>query len=788
MKKGLLTLAITFLLVFSALAQEKFTLSGNVKDLSDGEDLIGLTITVKELPGTGTVSNVYGFYSLTLPKGEYTFQYSYVGYKTQEYKMTLDQNIKKNIELGVDANDLEVFEITAEKEDENVRTTEMSVTKIDMKEIESIPVLFGERDVLKTIQLMPGVATGGEGSAGFFVRGGSADQNLILLDEAPVYNASHLLGFFSVFNSDAIKDLKLYKGGMPAEFGGRLSSVMDIKMKDGNSKELAVSGGIGLISSKLTIEAPIVKDKGSFIISGRRTYLDVFTKLSSDETIKNSSLYFYDLNLKANYRFGEKDRVFLSGYFGKDVLGLKDQFGVNWGNSTATLRWNHLFNDKLFSNTSLIYSNYNYRIGIDAAEFEIASKIQDLTIKEDIDFYLNDKNKIKFGGSVVHHTFAPGEFSSTGDLNNINELKIEKRYSLESGLYLSNEQKVSELFSVTYGVRFSNFTQVGPGEIYTFNQDGSISDTTNYTNWQTVSSYNGLEPRLSAKYQLNEFSSLKASYARSNQYLHLLSNSSAGSPTDTWMPSSNNIKPEVSDQVALGYFRNLKDNAYEFSTEVYYKILDNAIDYKNGAEVSLNPTVEGELLFGEGRAYGLELFLKKKKGKFTGWVSYTLAKSEQRFDDLNRGEWYSAKQDRTHDLSIVGMYSLSERVKLSSTFVYYTGNAVTFPTGKYEIDNQTVNLYSDRNGSRMPNYHRMDIGLTLDNKKYKEVKNFETGEIERVKKKVESSWNFSIYNLYARENAYSISFREKENDPTQTEIIQTSLFKMIPSISYNFKF
>lgn len=788
MKKVLLALLVTFLLTFSAFAQEKFTLSGNVKDLSDGEDLIGLTIFVKELPGTGTVSNVYGFYSLTLPKGEYTIQYSYVGYQTQEYKMSFNQNIKKNIELGVDANDLEVFEISAEKEDENIRSTEMSVTKIDMKEIESIPVLFGERDVMKTIQLMPGVATGGEGSAGFFVRGGSADQNLILLDEAPVYNASHLLGFFSVFNSDAIKDLTLYKGGMPAQFGGRLSSVMDIKMKDGNSKKMAVSGGIGLISSKLTIEGPIVKNKGSFMISGRRTYLDVFTKLSSNETTKNSSLYFYDLNLKANYRFGEKDRVFLSGYFGKDVLGLKDRFGFSWGNSTATLRWNHLFSDKLFSNTSFIYSNYNYKISIEEANFEIASKIQDLTIKEDMDFYLNDKNKIKFGGSIVHHTFAPGEVSNTSENSILNELVIENRYSFESGLYASNEQKITSLFSVTYGLRFSNFTQVGPGDIYTFEEDGSISDTTTYSDWQTVSSYNGLEPRVSAKYQLNEFSSLKASYARSKQYLHLLSNSSSGSPTDAWMPSSNNIKPEVSDQVALGYFRNIKNNTYEFSTEAYYKVLDNAIDYKNGAEVTLNPTVEGELLYGEGRAYGLEFFLKKKKGKFTGWISYTLAKSENRFDALNSGKWYSAKQDRTHDLSVVGMLTLSERVKFSSTFVYYTGNAVTFPTGKYQIDNQTINLYSDRNGSRMPNYHRMDIGLTWEGKKYKEVKNFETGEIEKVKKKMESSWNFSIYNLYARENAYSISFQENSDDPTKTEIMQLSLFKMIPSISYNFKF
>jgi len=787
MKRKIISLTIIILSVLTAFGQEKFTLSGNVKDLSDGEDLIGLTISVKEIPGTGTVSNVYGFYSLTLPKGEYTILYTYIGYQTQEYKMNFNQNLKKNIELGIDANDLEVFEITGEKEDENIRSTEMSVTKIDMKEIESIPVLFGERDVMKTIQLMPGVATGGEGSAGFFVRGGSADQNLILLDEAPVYNASHLLGFFSVFNSDAIKDLKLYKGGMPAEFGGRLSSVMDIKMKDGNSKKMAVSGGIGLISSKLTIEGPIVKDKGSFMISGRRTYLDVFTKLSKKQAVKDASLYFYDLNLKANYRFGEKDRVFLSGYFGKDVLGLKDRFGFNWGNTTATLRWNHLFSDKLFSNTSLIYSNYNYNIKIHKEGFEIASKIQDLTFKEDLDFYWNDKNKIKFGGSVVHHTFAPGKISSTGS-GNLNDLVIEKRYSFESGLYASNEQKITDLFSVTYGLRFSNFTQVGPGEIYTYEKDGSVSDTTNYTKSQTVSSYNGLEPRVSAKYQLNEYSSLKASYARSNQYLHLLSNSSSGNPTDAWMPSSNNIKPEVSDQVALGYFKNFKNNAYEFSAETYYKTLDNTIDYKTGANITLNPKVEGELLYGEGRAYGLELFLKKKKGKFTGWISYTLAKSENRFKEVNRGEWYSAKQDRTHDLSIVGMLTLSERVKLSSTFVYYTGNAVTFPTGKYEIDNQTVNLYSDRNGSRMPNYHRMDIGLTLEGKKYKEVKNFETGEIEKVKKKMESNWNFSVYNVYGRQNAYSISFRENEDNPTQTEIIQLSLFKMIPSISYNFKF
>jgi len=788
MKKKILTSLIICFSVLNVFSQEKFTLSGTIKDAANGEDIIGVTIFVKELPGTGTVTNVYGFYSLTLPKGEYTIQYSFIGYKTQEFNLNFNTTLKKNVELAVNAEELEVFEITAVREDENVRSTDIGVTKIDIKEIESIPVLFGERDVMKTLQLMPGVKSGGEGSAGFFVRGGSADQNLILLDEAPVYNASHLLGFFSVFNSDAIKDLKLYKGGMPAQYGGRLSSVMDIIMKDGNSKKLAVSGGIGLISSKLTIEAPIVKDKGSFIISGRRTYADVFLKLSKDEAQKNASLYFYDLNLKANYRFGEKDRLFLSGYFGRDNLGYNDLFGFNWGNATATLRWNHLFSDKLFSNTSFIYSQYNYKIEIGNAGFRIASKIEDLTIKEDLDYFVNDRNKIKFGGSIIHHTFEPGEISSTIAESVLNDTKIENRYSLESALYISNEQKFGSLFTLTYGLRYSNFTQIGPGEIYTYDKDGDVTDTTAYERWQSVASYNGLEPRIAANYSLSETSSLKASYSRSYQYLHLLSNSSSGSPIDAWMPSSNNIKPEVADQVSLGYFKNLKHNAYEFSVETYYKILDNTIDYKTGAEITLNPTVEGELLYGEGRAYGIELFLKKKKGDFTGWVSYTLSRSENIFEEVNKNTWFPAKQDRTHDVSVVGMYALGERIKLSATFVFYTGGAVTFPTGKYVIDNQTINLYSDRNASRMPNYHRMDIGLTLENKNFKEIKNLETGEIEKIKKKFESSWNFSVYNLYGRENAYSITFEENADDPTKTDIIQLSLFKIIPSISYNFKF
>lgn len=784
-----LVLIITLLMSVATFAQDKFTLSGTVKDSENGEDLIGVTIFVKEMPGTGTVTNVYGFYSLTLPKGEYTIQYSYIGYQSQEEKIVFDQNNKKNVELSNASTDLQVVEITGEKEDENIRSTEMSVAKIDVKEIESIPVLFGERDVMKTVQLLPGVKSGGEGNAGFFVRGGSADQNLILLDEAPVYNASHLLGFFSVFNSDAIKDLKLYKGGGPANYGGRLSSVLDIKMKDGNAKQLSASGGIGLISSKLTIEAPIVKDKGSFIVSGRRTYADMFLKLSNDEDQRNTSLYFYDLNMKANYRFSDKDRIFLSGYFGKDNLGYADRFRFNWGNATSTLRWNHLYNDKLFSNTTAIFSNYNYLIEIEEANFKIESRIQDLTLKHDFDYFINDKHKLKFGGLITHHTFDPGEVSSTSQEEQVlNDLNIENRYSLESALYISNEHKLNNKLTATYGIRYSNFTQIGPGEVYSFDGEGNVSDTTDYESFEAVKSYNGIEPRLALNYVVNDKSSIKGSYGRTYQYVHLLSNSTSGSPTDAWMPSSNNIAPEIADQVAVGYFRNLKDNMFEFSVETYYKWLQNAIDYKTGAQITLNPEVEGELLFGKGRAYGLELFLKKRKGNFTGWISYTLARTERQIDEVNRGDWYPSRQDRTHDVSLVMMYNLSERVKLSSSFVYYTGNAVTFPTGKYIVDNQTINLYSDRNASRMPDYHRIDIGLVWDGKNYKNRTNPETGEIERVAKKMQSSWNFSIYNVYARENAYSFTFRENEDNPNQTEVVQLSLFKIIPSISYNFKF
>lgn len=789
--KHLTLTALFAILTFCSFAQEqKYTLSGTLKDGSSGEDLIGARISVEELPGTGAITNAYGFFSLTLPEGKYTIRYKSLGFDEGTFEIDLNQDIQKNIEMEPAGKVLGKVDVTAKKADENVSSAEMGVDKLSMSDIENIPVLFGEKDPLKTIQLLPGVKSAGEGNAGFYVRGGGSDQNLILLDGAPVYNASHLLGFFSVFNSDALKDIKLYKGGAPAEFGGRLSSVLDIKMKEGNQKKFSGSGGIGLISSKLTLEAPIVKDKGSFIVSGRRTYADLFLKLSNREEAKNSVLYFYDLNAKANYRIGKKDRIFLSGYFGRDKFGFADQFGFDWGNTTGTFRWNHIYGkkQKLFGNTSFIFSNYNYKIQFGSGDdtFEIGSQIQDFNFKEDFTYYLNENHTLSFGANVIHHTFKPGEIETGSGIDFVLN-DIEERYSVESALYVSNEHKIGKRITLVYGVRGSNFAQIGPGDVFTFDNSGDITDTTTYGNWENVQTYWGVSPRISSSFRLDENSSIKAGYSRTFQYLHLISNSTASSPTDIWLPSSVNIKPQIADQYAVGYFRNFLDNELEMSAEFYYKDMQNVIDYRDGAEVTLNPTVEGELLFGVGRAYGVELLLKKRRGKFTGWVSYTLSRTEKKFTEINSNNWFPAKQDRTHDVSIVGIYNINEQLTVSASWVYYTGNAVTFPSGKYEVDGQVVFYYTERNGYRMPDYHRLDLGCTFNAKKYKEIKDPDTGEMKQVPKRWNSSWNFSVYNAYARENAYSISFQENETTG-QTEAVQLALFKIIPSITYNFNF
>lgn len=769
MKNILFILFISPTILFS----QKYTLSGNVKDASNGEDLIGATIGIKD-KNVGTTTNVYGFYSLTLEKGEYLVEYRFFGYKTIEKNISLDKNLTINIELGLSEETLEELTIIGEKENQNVTSVEMSVVKLDPKSIESVPVIFGEKDIIKTLQLTPGVKSAGEGNSGFYVRGGSADQNLILLDEAPVYNASHLLGFFSVFNSDAIKDVTLYKGGIPAEYGGRGSSVMDIKMKDGNNKKFGASGGLGLISSRLTLEAPIVKDKGSFLISGRRSYADLFLKLSKDTTLQKTQLYFYDLNLKSNYTINDKNRVFLSGYFGRDVFSLGQTIGFNWGNATGTLRWNHLFSDKLFSNTSVILSNYDYQFSIGEGEqqFGIKSRIKDYNFKQSFDWFLNSTNTLKFGFNAIHHTFYPGELFA-GSESGFNEFELDEKYALEGAGYIQNEQKISDLFSIQYGVRYSLFNYMGKGIAYTYDEEGKVSSQQEYKDWESIQYYGGLEPRLALNYILSENNSIKTSFNRNRQYIHLLSNTVTSSPTDSWVPSTNNVKPQIVDQVALGYFQNLRDNSFEFSVEGYYKSLQNQIDYKNGANLILNGEVEAELVYGIGRAYGLEFYLRKRKGDFTGWISYTLARSQRKFDAVNNGDWYSARQDRIHDIAIVGMYQVNDKLTIAANWVYYTGDAVTFPSGKYTIDGVVAPYYTERNGYRMPNYHRLDLGVTYYNKKTD---------------KYESSWNFSVYNAYLRQNAYTISFRQSKDDPNKTEAVQTALFKIVPSITYNFKF
>jgi hypothetical protein len=752
----------------TGLNQNKFTIYGHISDQNTGENLIGAAITILELPFTGTYSNAYGFYSLTIPEGNYTISVQFIGYEQSAGKILLNSNLKRDFNLLPKPIEQNEVVITGEKKNDVISGTRMGVNKLSSRELETIPALLGERDALKTIQLLPGIKPAGEGNTGIFVRGGTPDQNLILLDEAPVYNASHLLGFFSIFNSDAVKDVTVFKGEMPAEYGGRLSSVLDIKMRDGNDKKFDVNGGIGLIASHLSVEGPIVKDQGSFIISARRTYVDMFLKLSKDTTINQSRIYFYDLNAKANYKIDENNRIYLSGYFGKDVLGLGSSFGTEWGNVTGTVRWNHLFNDKLFSNSSLTYSRYDCKINIDLSGIQrnIFSRIEDISLKQDFQFYANTTHTFKFGFNSGYYSIIPGLITAQSSLP---DLSLLKRYAWENALYASDELRFSNTISFEYGIRLSSFSVLGPGTFYSINSSGTITDTLIYQSGKFVKPYFNAEPRLAVNYQLDESSSLKLSYSRNTQNLHLLSNSISGNPTDLWISNSNLVKPETADQVSFGYFRNFNDNLFELSAEVYYKYLQNQIDYRDGTDFVLNENIESQLLFGNGRAYGVELFIGKKYGRFSGWIGYTFARTERRFDQINNGDYYPARQDRTHDISIVGIYQLSEKWTASGTWIYYTGSAVTFPSGKYYISGWGyVNYYTERNGYRMPPYHRLDIAFNW--------------------KGINSEWIFSVYNLYARENAYSITFRPVKNNPSQIEAVRTSLFSIVPAVTYNFYF
>jgi hypothetical protein len=769
------TLAIIFVLmsISSALAQKNKTITGTLKDAKTGETLIGAAVKVVGMVNIATITNGYGFYSLNLPAGKYQISCSYVGYQGIAKEINIITDSLLNFEMTT-TNELAEVVVSAIKLDDNVSNPLMGVQKLNVRELKNIPVLFGERDILKTLQLLPGIKSAGEGNSGFYVRGGSTDQNLILLDEAPVYNASHLLGFFSTFNSDAIKDVTVFKGGMPAQYGGRLSSVLDIKMNDGNKKDYTVEGGIGLIASRLKVEGPLKKDKSSFMISGRRTYADTFLALSSDTAVKENVLYFYDLNAKANYQINDKNVIYLSGYFGRDKLELSDTFGFEWGNATGTLRWNHLFSNRLFSNTSLIYSNYNYIIQnfLEDNNFKVNSSIKDFNLKQDFQYASKSNHELRFGLNAIYHTIEPGKVTSSAT-SSVNETTINKANGMELAAYFSDEWKINNRFNLVYGIRFSEFTLFGPGVFKSYNAEGAAIDSTAYSDNQAVKSYFNLEPRLSMSYQISNSKSLKAAFTRNTQNLHLMSNGTSTSPTDLYIMNSNNTKPEIADQVSLGYFANFKNDSYEFSTEVYYKTMQNQIEYRNGTDLRGNKSVEADLIYGDGRAYGIELFLKKRFGAFNGWVGYTLSKTERSFAQINDGKWFNAKQDRTHDLSVVAIYNTNSRWTFSSTFVYSTGSAVTFPSGKYQVNGGTVFYYTEKNGYRMPDYHRLDLSATLEGK---------------PGKKYQSSWSFGVYNAYNRKNAFTINFEDNPDDVSKTQAVQTTLFGLIPSVTWNFKF
>ena len=770
----LLTLLI---LLFSSriTAQQagRHTISGTVRAKSSGESILRATVMV-DGKNMGITTNDYGFFSITLPDGKYKILISAIGWETQTIDVDLTDHRQLQVMMEVQGVQLQDATVTAQARGRSIRGTQMGVEHISTREIKNVPVLFGERDVLKTLQLLPGVKPVSQGTSGLSVRGGSADQNLVLLDEAPVYNASHLLGFFSTFNSDAIKDVTLYKGGMPAQYGGRLSSVVDVRMNDGNNQDFHVNGGVGLISAKINLEGPIQKDKSSFLLSARRTYADAFLKLSNDSTINKNSLYFYDLNAKLNFTLGAKDKLFLSGYFGRDNMSSSDIFGLNWGNATSTLRWNHTFGPRFFSNTSLIYSYYDYKLRINnnGSNFNVLSKLRDWNFKEELQFYINPRNNIRAGFNTIYHTLTPGVLTGE-EKSGINDTSFQKRYGLESAVFISNTWRATDKWNVTYGGRLSIFNALGSGDFYKMAPDGTVVDTTHYNSGQVVKTYINPEVRVAVSYQLNDASSIKASYVDNTQNMHLISSTNAGFPTDQWVVSNNLIKPERSHQVSLGYYRNFSENKYELTFETYYKALEHQIDYRDGANLLGNGTIETELLYGKGRAYGAEWLLRKKTGRLTGWIGYTLSKSEKQIAGINDGKWYNAVQDRTHDISVVGMYKINPKWMLSANWVYTTGNAVSYPSGKYRVDGRTVYYYSERNGYRMPAYHRLDLSATVQ---LKEKKHFS------------SELSFGVYNAYNRNNAFIITFRDNKADPTKTEAVQTTLFGAVPFISYNFKF
>jgi len=778
MVKFWLTFITLFLLGMYGKAEEtkRYTASGYINDALTGEELIGSTVYVVELE-KGTVSNLYGYYSLSLEPGTYTIIFSYIGYNTKSKEIVINGNIELNIQLTPSSEEIDEVEISAEKPNANITRTEMGLASLPSKKIKKIPALLGEVDVIKAIQLLPGVQSTSEGSSGFSVRGGSADQNLILLDEATVYNASHLMGFFSVFNNDAIKDVKLYKGDIPASAGGRLSSLLDIRMKDGNSKRFAASGGIGTISSRLTLEGPVFSENTSFLVSGRRTYMDIFLPLAQNEDIQDNRLFFYDLNMKINSVINENNRVFASGYFGRDIF--KSQFaGLGFGNNTFTLRWNHLFSQKLFMNISLIRSQFDYNLSTAEGEpnsFNWISNLLDHSAKVDFDYYPLPAHDIQFGLLTVHHRFEPGTARGIGEESFISKFELPDNYALEHAVYATNEQEIGYHWKIRYGLRYSLFHNIGKAFLYDYNEDYEAIDSLKYESGEIFNQYGGLSPRLGVTYKISEFNSIKSSYSRTRQFIHQASNSTAGTPLDIWFPSSPNVAPQLADQVALGYFHNFFDNTIETSVEAYYKKIDNAIDFKDNASLLLNPKLEGELRFGTAEAYGIEFLVNYSMEKLSGWISYTRSRVFRTINTINDNQPYPAPYDKPNDISIVTSYDLSPRITLSGNWVYATGSPVTFPTGRMEVGNSVIPVYSKRNSYRMPDYHRLDISFTWRSK-------------EKPGRRWDSDLNLSLYNAYARKNPWSISFVEDPENPGKTYAEMTYLFSIVPAITFNFRF
>ncbi len=791
MKKFLLAICMAFAISKIAYAQEKFTLSGTITDNASNETLIGVNILFPELQ-KGAVTNTYGFYSITLPEGTYKVQVSYLGYKDQVSTITLNRDIKLDFKLNEATESLDEIVIENDIERVNIRKPQMSVNRLSAETIKQIPVILGEADVIKSILLLPGVTSAGEGASGFNVRGGAVDQNLILLDEAIIFNSSHLFGFFSVFNPDAIKDLKLYKGGIPARYGGRVSSVLDIYQKEGNSKEFHMSGGIGAVASRLLAEGPLKKDKGAFLIGGRASYAHLFLPLFD---IDNKA-YFYDLNTKLNYRINENNSLYLSGYFGRDLFSLDDSFVNIYGNSTLNLRWNHLFSDKLFSNASLIYSDYYYGLELDFVGFKWNSGIQNINLKYDFNYYLSDKIQINAGINNIYYSFNPGKIEPNSSDSGIITDQLTRKYANEAAVYLGLEQDISSNLTVEYGLRFSNFVRLGQDEVNVYRDNQAvifdpflllykgadpIAVETDISRSETLATFNNLEPRIAASYAFNSDTSIKASYTRLVQYLHLLSNTSSPTPLDVWTPSGPFTKPQKLDQYALGFFKNFDDDIFTLETEVFYKDVQNRIDYIDGADLIANDAIEQVILNGEARAYGWEVLFRKNDGKLKGWLAYTLSKSEQRTPGrtpretgINLGRWYNTPYDKTHDISINASYEINPKWTLGSNFLFQTGQPTNFPVGQFEFQGIVIPTYGFRNEQRLPSYHRLDLSATLTPEKNKG-------------RKWQSEWVFSVYNIYNRRNAASINFRQNQ-DTGRNEAVRTSIFGIVPSVTYNFKF